>query len=253
MILEVEMREIFIPVLTAWILLVSTAGCSKESGGPDYSNYLTDNGGVYGETFSGGEFHLGPVDWQETEYHNSCAPYPARIRSIEGIYLAGLENAHNGDGQLCDACVRVTTDAGKSLTLRVVTTGITTPNSIDVSPAAFGILDSGEYPRAMSWHVTKCPDNGENLYYQFQTGANVWWTSLWVRNPALPLDSVEVRSANHPEWTALTRGGDGTYTDSAGFGEGPFTLRVTAIDGQILEDAFDGFEPGGLYASQGQF
>jgi len=105
----------------------------------------------------------------------------------------------------------------------------------------------------MTWHVTKCPDNGENLYYQFQTSANVWWTSLWVRNLALPLASVEVRSTNHPEWTALTRGGDGTYTDAQGFGEGPFTLRVTALDGQVVEDMFEGFEPGELVESSGQF
>ena len=236
-------------------ILIATlipCGCGSDKKRPPSNNWVTADGGIYGETFTGGEFHLGPVEW-EGSIHNSCAPYPSGIQSIEGIYLAGLENTHNGDGQMCDACVRIETEEGKSLTLRVVTTGITTPNSIDVSPQAYALLNSGEYPRLMSWYVTRCPENDRNLFFQFQTGANIWWTSLWVRNIALPVSSVEVKSTNHPEWYALTRGGDGTWTDSSGFGEGPFQLRVTAIDGQVIQESFDGFEPGELLEGTAQF
>ncbi len=239
------------------ILLLITLGLHATSCGGggqshSYNNYFDADGGVYSETFTGGEFHLGPVEWDGSIW-NSCAPYPSSIQTIEGIYLAGLELTHNGDGQLCDACIRLETDMGKELTLRVVTTGVTTQNSIDVSPEAYEILNSGEYPRLMSWYVTRCPDNGETIRYQFQTGANVWWTSLWVRNIALPLEAVEVRSTNHTDWQALTRGSDGTYTDASGFGEGSFTLRLTSIDGQVIEDTFDGFEPGGILSSSSQF
>jgi expansin (peptidoglycan-binding protein) len=202
--------------------------------------------------FSGGEFHLGPVDWAESEWTNSCSPYPEAIQELEGDFLAGLELTHNGDGQLCDACVELVAETGKSIVARVITTGVTTPNSIDLSPEAFAALDSGEYPRAMTWQVVKCPDTG-NLHYQFQTEANVWWTSLWVRNARVPIEKIEVQSANHDDWFALTRGSDGTYTDNSGFGDGPFTLRVTGIDGQTVEDSFDSFSPGDLVESSGNF
>ena len=77
------------------------------------------------------------------------------------------------------------------------------------------------------------------MIYEFQTGANEWWTSLWVRNARLPLTKVEVKSANHGQFVTLQRGGDGTLTDNGGFGKGAFTIRLTAIDGSTYEDAID--------------
>lgn len=196
---------------------------------------------TYGETYSGGEFHLGPVDWEETEWHNACAPgggYVSSVRQAEGELLAGLWNGIPNVAGYCDACIYVTTEHGKSALLRVVTYGDTSSNSIDVSPAAYEILNSGEYPRNMSWQFAKCPDTGK-LMYEFQTGANEWWTSLWVRNARVPLSKVEVQSVNHGSFVELQRGGDGTLTDGSGFGAGQFTLRLTGVDGQVVEDTFD--------------
>jgi len=191
------------------------------------------SGAAFGKKYEGGEFHLGPVDWDETQWHNACAPstkYAPAIRELEGELLAGLWVGIPEVAGYCDACIAVTTARGKSATLRVVTYGDTSPNSIDVSPEAFELLDSGEYPRAMSWQFAACPESGP-VHYEFQTGSSQWWTSLWVRNARLPLAKVEVQSANHAAFAALERGGDGTLTDGGGFGEGPFKLRLTAIDG----------------------
>lgn len=173
---------------------------------------------------------------------------------MEGDLLAGLGLDYNGGGQLCDACILVETAMGKSAVLRVVTTGVTNdPGDIDTSQAAYDLLDSGEYPRSMTWRLVECPDTGI-IYYQFQTGAHVDWSSFWVRNGRLPLEKVEVQSARHSDWFALERGTDGTYTDSGGFGSGPFTIRLTAITGDVITDSFDGFEPGDLLPSPtGQF
>jgi expansin (peptidoglycan-binding protein) len=126
---------------------------------------------------------------------------------------------------------------GKSAVLRVVTYGDTTSNSIDVSPDAYAILNSGEYPRAMTWQFAKCPDTGK-IVYEFQTGSSEWWTSLWVRNARVPISKVEVQSPNHAAYFALTRGSDGTLTDGGGFGNGSFTIRVSGVDGQQITDTF---------------
>ncbi len=195
---------------------------------------------TYGQTYSGGEFHLGPVDWAESQWHNACAPqtkYAPAIRQMEGTLLAGLWNGIPNVAGYCDACIRVTTAKGKSATLRVVTYGATTSDSIDVSPDAFAILNSGEYPRSMSWQFAKCPDTG-NIVYEFQTGSSEWWTSLWVRTARVPLTSVEVKSANHGSYVALQRGTDGTLTDGGGFGKGSFSIRLTGMDGQVVTDTF---------------
>lgn len=207
----------------------------------------------FGEVFEGGEYHLGPVDWEESQWTNACGPYPSEVQQLEGVLLAGVEASHSAMGELCDACIRIDAANGNSVIARVVTYGQTTPNSVDLSPQAYEMLDAGEYPRAMTWQVTACPDTGK-LHYQFQTGANEWWSSLWIRNPRIAVAKVEVMSANHAEWFELQRAGDGTFTDAGGFGAGPFTLRVTALDGQTLEDTFEGaFPVGQLIASSGQF
>lgn len=195
----------------------------------------------YGAPYEGGQFHLGPVDYEETQWHNACAPgtkYSSAVQKAEGRLLAGLWGGLPNVAGYCDSCVLVKTEKGKSAVLRVVTYGDTTRNSLDVSPEAFALLDSGEYPRAMTWQFTDCPDTGKAMY-ELQSGAHEYWTSLWVRNVRVPVAKVEVKSKNHPSYVALERGGDGTLTDASGFGKGTFSLRITAIDGRSVEDTFE--------------
>jgi expansin (peptidoglycan-binding protein) len=206
---------------------------------------------VLGEDHAG-EYNLGPVEWTGS-FTNACEPYPSEIQATEGTFLAGLSNEFAASGAYCDACIEVTTDQGRSAVMRVVTYGVTTaPNNIDVSQAAFDAITLGEYPRTMRWHLVSC-SNGGPLYYQFQTGANIWWTSLWVRNPRIAIATVEVQSANHASFFALRRASDGTFNDDGGFGDGPFALRVTAIDGSVAVQSFDTLVPGALIAGTANF
>jgi hypothetical protein len=208
-------------------------------GGAPPPNQPTGPAVTLGQKFEGGQFHLGPVDWDETQFHNACAPgtkYAASVRQVEGTLLAGLWNGIPNVSSFCDACIYVTTAKGKSALLRVVTYGDTSTNSIDVSPDAFAILNSGEYPRAMTWQFAKCQGTG-TIMYEFQTGSSEWWTSFWVRNANVPIKSVEAKTAKH-DFLALARAGDGTLTDGGGFGQGPFTIRITGIDGQVVTDNF---------------
>jgi expansin (peptidoglycan-binding protein) len=104
----------------------------------------------------------------------------------------------------------------------------------------------------MTWQLAKCANVG-NIELQYQELANPWWTSLWVRNSTLPLEKVEVKSKNHSAFFALRRETDGTLNDDGGFGEGPFELRFTAVDGQVLSQSFDMFSGGALVDSGVQF
>lgn len=187
------------------------------------------------------QYNLGPVDWDETQWHNGCAPpekYSPSIRAAEGQLLAGLWDGVPNVVDYCDACIKVTTARGRSAVLRVVTYGETTRNSIDVSPQAYDLLNDGEYPRKMTWEVTKCPDAG-NVVYEFRNGSTEWWTSFWVRVVRWPITKVEVKSKNHPDFVELPRGDDGALTDESGFGVGSFTIRSTALDGHQIVDTFD--------------
>jgi expansin (peptidoglycan-binding protein) len=220
----------------------SSGGASTGSGMVDSSVPVdTTDGGIvtYGSPYTGGQYNLGPVDYTETQFHNACAPstkYPASVQQAEGSLLAGLWNGVANVADYCDACIYVTTAKGKSATLRVVTYGDTSTNSIDVSPSAYQVLNAGEYPRGMTWQFAKCPDTGV-VSYEFQTGSSEYWTSFWVRNARIPLRSVEVKSLNH-DYKALARGTDGTLTDGGGFGKGTFSIRLTGLDGQQVIDTF---------------
>src|SRR5262249_45186124 len=153
-----------------------------------------------GQPVTGGQYNLGPVDWAETQWHNSCAPYPPEIQALDGDFLAGTDLAYNGNGQLCDACIQIVTAQGKSVVARVVTTGVSNMSTdLDLSPQAYAALNVNEYPRSMTWRTVTCPTGGP-LYYQWQTGANVYWTSLWVRNPRVAITKLEVMSKNHATW-----------------------------------------------------
>jgi expansin len=219
------------------------------------------DGGVvlYGKPYTDGVYNLGPVDYAESQYHNACAPttkYDPRVQAVEGVLLAGLWDGIPNTDSYCDSCIWVTTGKGKSAMLRVVTYGDTTTDSIDTSTQAYSALSDGEYPRTMTWQFAECPDTGP-IMYEFQTAANAYWTSLWVRNARVPLTNIEVKSVNHAQWTALTRdNGDGTATDASGFGDGTFSIRSTGMDGQQVVDTFawpSGGIGGAFLTGQGNF
>ncbi|MDB4935383.1 MAG: extracellular endoglucanase precursor [Labilithrix sp.] len=240
-------------IVGAVLASVTAVACSSSSADADASPHGNGVEGpivTYGPKYEGGEFHLGPVDWAESGGHNACAPaegYPSVVQDAEGEgpLLAGLWSGIPDVAEACDACIYVKTPKGREAILRVVTYGDTTKNSIDVSPTAFDVL-GGEVDaaRPMTWQLAKCPERGA-LLYQFQTGSNEDYTSLWVREPRVPIAKVEVKSKNHAEYFALVRGDDGALTDGGGFGKGAFSIKVTGIDGQEVVDTFE-FPTSGL-------
>jgi hypothetical protein len=219
----------------------------------------TTSGDTFGEPHAG-VYHLGPVDFAETQWHNACAPGGSKYRAelqesvgLSGEYLAGVANAYNQGGGVCDACILIETGKGKSIIARVVTYGVEQADGdIDVSPAVFAAIHQDENPRSQTWRFARCPEAGP-LQYEFQTEANPYWSSLWVRNPRVPLVKAEVKGAGDKDFIELARAGDGTVTDATGFGEGAFSFRFTAMDGQVVTDDLPGFKPGALVKSTKQF
>lgn len=206
-----------------------------------------------------GVYHLGPVDFAETEWHNACAPttkYQPALHATVGLngeYLAAVSNAYNAGGGVCDACILIETALGKSIVARVVTYGVQQADGdIDVSPNVFAEIHQNENPRRMTWHFSRCPDVG-GLKYEFKSGSNPFWTSLWVRNPRVPLVKAEVKASGDADFVELERASDGALTDPSGFGDGPFTLRLTGMDGQVVTDEVAGFTAEQIVESTKQF
>src|SRR5262245_14998840 len=99
-------------ILISIFLITCASACGGGSGG----------GVALGDTHSG-QYHLGPVEWTGS-FWNACAPYPSQIQSVEGNLLAGLSNEVASTGNACDACLKITTGAGKEILVRAVTYGV---------------------------------------------------------------------------------------------------------------------------------
>jgi expansin (peptidoglycan-binding protein) len=130
---------------------------------------------------------------------------------------------------------------------------------MDLSPQAYAAIHEDDpqgtpdRPRPMSWQLATCPRLG-NVRLQYQTQANPWWTSLWVRAATRPVTKVEVKSANHADFFALRRETNGTWNDDGGFGMGSFELRISAEGAAApLSAKFDGFTAGALVDTGMQF
>src|SRR5438552_2756072 len=97
-------------------------GTDGGGGGDGGTTPITSDGTTNGQKYEGGQFHLGPVDGEESQWHNACAPaakYAPAIRQMEGTLLAGLWNGIPNVAGYCDACIQVTTAKGKTALLRV--------------------------------------------------------------------------------------------------------------------------------------
>jgi hypothetical protein len=233
-----------------------TGGASTLTGGS--AGAPASSGDVYGAVHEG-QYHLGPVDFAQTDFFNACGSengYLTTLRDSAGLggeYLAGVDGSFADGGAVCDACIVIKTALGHSIVARVVTYGEENdPGDFDVSQSVFDTITEGEYPRSASWQFTKCPASG-TLRYEFQSAASEWWTSLWVRNARVPLTKVEVKSKNHADFVELERGTDGSLTDGDGFGAGAFTLRMTGMDGQVVTETIPSFEGGDLIVGTQQF
>jgi hypothetical protein len=101
--------------MRAAVSLLLLAACGGDPAG-DPGDPNPDELVTYGPRYEGGQFHLGPVDWAESEWHNACAPgggYDPRVQAVEGAYLAGLWGGLPDVADACDACIYVTDRGGQ--------------------------------------------------------------------------------------------------------------------------------------------
>lgn len=244
------------------------SGGTTASGGTDAaggtSGTATQGGGDYFGDAHSGNFWLGPVDYAESEWHNACAPstkYPAGIRTLYGNYIMGLANEvvlqglKASSGDLCDVCVELDAN-GKTVIAHAITYGQETgPNDIDVSPEIDQTL-GGDTGRSVSWRFTSCPTEDPVQYtFDGRQWSNTWFFRIWVRNAKIPFTKVEYKLGSG-SWSAAEHQPDGAFQASGQDFSSGFSVRVTGIDGQTLEDDLPGlntFDPDAGVPSHGNF
>ena len=123
------------------------------------------------------------------------------------------------------------------LTIRIVDQCPECPaGNIDFSPLAFAKLDDvakGRIP--ITWTYVACAVTGP-IVYHFKDGSNAWWTAVQIRNHRYGIAKLEYVD-DSGAWVDVPRLDYNYFVAASGMGPGPYSFRVTDVNGAVVEDA----------------
>jgi expansin (peptidoglycan-binding protein) len=154
--------------------------------------------------------------------------------SPNDLDVAAMNIAQFANSAVCGECVAVTGPKG-AVTVRIVDKCPDCQSGqLDMSMEAFAKIadvSAGRVP--ITWDVVACNVTG-NISYAIKDGSSQYWTGLQVRNSRLPVVKLELMQGG--AWTDIARMDYNYFIVGGGVGPGSYQVRVTAIDGQTLQD-----------------
>jgi expansin len=147
-----------------------------------------------------------------------------------------------GASAACGACLRVTGPKGK-IVVRVVDSCPPCAKSdvnLDLSASAFAkIAEPKEGRIPIRYQLVSCASPG-SLAYHFKDGSSKYWTAIQVRNHRVPIASVAYERGG--SFVPMKRESYNYFVEAKGVGDQPngLTLRLTATDGQVVEETLAG-------------
>ena len=205
------MRPLLIPIL------VLLAGCGDDGLGHCQADHGTHTGEATYYTFADGSGNCG---------------FPA---TPDDLMVGAMNHDDYAASAVCGACVALAGPSG-AVTVRIVDQCPECPRgNIDLSPEAFAEiadLSAGRVP--ISWSYVPCDVSGP-IVYHFKEGSSQWWLAVQMRNHRHRIARLEALGADG-SWSELPRADYNFFIASAGLGPGPFSFRVTDVEGQTLED-----------------
>jgi expansin (peptidoglycan-binding protein) len=85
----------------------------------------------------------------------------------------------------------------------------------------------------ITWQEVPC-DVAGNIAYHYKDGSSQYWTAIQVRNSRLPIAKLEMKTGG--AYADVPRVDYNYFVQASGAGPGNVSVRITAIDGQQLED-----------------
>jgi expansin len=225
-----------------WLLLAlaATLSCSGSSGGRTPTP--PEDGPVFGEVQQGdGTYYL------SADGDGACMFGP----SPEDLDVAAMNAPQWAGSGVCGACAVVSGPRGTVHVRIVDLCPECQAGDLDLSPQAFDQIAeraAGRVP--ISWQLEACGVVG-NVRYHLKDGSSQWWTAVQVRNHRLPVRSLAWWSGG--AWVDLQRQGYNYFVAPGGTGPGAFHVRVTAWDGQALEDDIPSADENATYDGHAQF
>lgn len=172
------------------------------------------------------------------------------VTTGDGQYFAAINTADYNTAATCGACIEVTRDGNRKVVVTVVdrcpieTNPKCTAGHLDLSKPAFlqlgneseGYLGNGGVGQ-ISWKYVPCETEG-GVHFRLKEPSNQNWNQLLVENHKYQITKVEVRVNGN--WVNATRQEYNFWEPPNGtFGTPPYRVRVTDVNGTVLEDTLD--------------
>jgi expansin (peptidoglycan-binding protein) len=173
----------------------------------------------------------------------------AHVTTGEGRFFGAMNTSDYNTAAMCGACVEVTRDGGRKVTITIVdqcpigTNPKCTAGHIDLSRDAFheigadneGHLGTGNGGATgnISWRYVPCPVTG-NVIFKWKKGAegDQYWDELLVQNTPYAITSVEI------DGQPATRKEYNYWEPPAGVistSKDTYRVRVTDVKGSVIE------------------
>jgi expansin (peptidoglycan-binding protein) len=152
----------------------------------------------------------------------------------------------------CGSCLSVTGPRGRVVVRVVDQCPGCASGHLDLSREAFArIAEPSQGRVSIQWQPVACEGLG-TLSFRFKEGSSQWWTAIQVLDHRLPVRSLEAR-LDDGRWVTLERQSYNYFVAARGLGAGPYTLRVTASDGQQLVEEGIALRESGVVPGRTQF
>jgi expansin (peptidoglycan-binding protein) len=151
----------------------------------------------------------------------------------------------------CGACLEITGSTGTAVVEVVDLCPSCPDNNLVISKGAFEKIAGKASGRAqVSWKQVPCAVQGP-LSFRFKETSSQYWTAIQIRNHRLPIKGVAFKKG--ADWVPMDRSNDNYFAAAKGVGTGPVTLRITAGDGQQIEETIKTWKDGQTYPGAAQF
>ena len=206
---------------TTWIIRIAAGVALAFSGCSNDDSKTT----AFGETVTG-----------EATYYGADGSGACMFDAAPSdIHVAALNRVQWDDAKWCGACADVTGPNGTTRIRIVDQCPECRFGDLDFHPVAFDEIAERQLGRVdISWQLVACDVSG-NVSYKYKDGANEWWTAVQVRNHRLPIESMAY-TIDGSTWQPMVREPYNYFLAENGFGKGSVKVRITAVDGQTLED-----------------
>lgn len=213
---------------------------STTSGSPSTGN---GNGGGTNDGAGGGSSVTYSTEVKEgvaTFYDATGGGNCSFDETPDDLDVTALGFTEYAESAMCGACMRVHGPKGEVTVRMVDSCPGCEVGHLDLSKEAFAKIAEPEEGRvSIAYQVVSCAVRGP-IAYRFKDGSSKWWTAIQVLNHRLPIAKLEYQKDG--QYVAIRRADYNYFVVDDGVGDLPngLRLRVTAADGQVLEDDLPG-------------